>query len=130
MEELHEWEVMWPDSDDRRPPSASDGRVSSKMKARVRGCSTTAAMDIPNRVRMLQGRDVRREENNDNDNDDDNDADDTEFTPPHILTSRRSGGGTRKVAFSLCSGQGRTLKGRDLSYVRNSVLRMTGFLEA
>ncbi|MBA0720279.1 hypothetical protein Golax_007906 [Gossypium laxum] len=35
-----------------------------------------------------------------------------------------------KMAFSVCSGNGRTLKGRDLCQVRNSVLRMTGFLEA
>ncbi|ESQ52030.1 hypothetical protein EUTSA_v10017404mg [Eutrema salsugineum] len=51
-----------------------------------------------------------------------------EIVPPHIIVGRRIQGG--QVAFSVCTGSGRTLKGRDLSRVRNSVLRLTGFLEA
>lgn len=51
-----------------------------------------------------------------------------EIVPPHIMVGRRIQGG--QMAFSVCSGSGRTLKGRDLSRVRNSVLRLTGFLEA
>ncbi|CAL0308995.1 unnamed protein product [Lupinus luteus] len=47
--------------------------------------------------------------------------------PPHVVVERRFAGG--KMAHSVCTGNGRTLKGRDLSQVRNSVLRMTGFLE-
>lgn len=58
-----------------------------------------------------------------------NDDDDGgELVPPHVIVGRRrifAG----KMAFSVCSGNGRTLKGRDLSQVRNSILRMTGFLE-
>ncbi|KAE8722979.1 GDSL-motif lipase/hydrolase family protein [Hibiscus syriacus] len=50
-----------------------------------------------------------------------------EMVPPHVISGRRIAG---KVAFSVCTGNGRTLKGRDLSRVRNSILRMTGFLEA
>uniref|UniRef100_A0A1J3JCD0 Senescence regulator S40 n=1 Tax=Noccaea caerulescens TaxID=107243 RepID=A0A1J3JCD0_NOCCA len=48
--------------------------------------------------------------------------------PPHLIIGRRMEGG--QMAFSVCTGNGRTLKGRDLSRVRNSVLRLTGFLEA
>ncbi|CAA7030608.1 unnamed protein product [Microthlaspi erraticum] len=48
--------------------------------------------------------------------------------PPHLIVGRRIEGG--KMAFSVCTGNGRTLKGRDLSRVRNSVLMLTGFLEA
>jgi hypothetical protein len=44
--------------------------------------------------------------------------------PPHVLLARR------RAAFSMCSGQGRTLKGRDQRRVRDSVLRMTGFIES
>lgn len=51
---------------------------------------------------------------------------DGEIIPPHVIVGRRIAG---KMAFSLCTGNGRTLKGRDLSQVRNSILRMTGFLE-
>ncbi|XP_022777288.1 uncharacterized protein LOC111318677 [Durio zibethinus] len=50
-----------------------------------------------------------------------------EIVPPHVILGRRIAG---KMAFSVCTGNGRTLKGRDLSQVRNSILRMTGFLEA
>ncbi|KAI9198527.1 hypothetical protein LWI28_017462 [Acer negundo] len=50
-----------------------------------------------------------------------------EITPPHVIVGRRFF--AEKMAFSVCSGNGRTLKGRDLSRVRNSILRMTGFLE-
>ncbi|XP_039116290.1 uncharacterized protein LOC120251720 [Dioscorea cayenensis subsp. rotundata] len=56
-----------------------------------------------------------------------NDDGKTEMIPPHVLVSRR--GKTGNMAFSLCSGHGRTLKGRDLRHVRDSVLRMTGYLE-
>ncbi|KAJ9128898.1 hypothetical protein P3X46_034365 [Hevea brasiliensis] len=49
-----------------------------------------------------------------------------ELIPPHVIIGRRIQG---KMAFSVCTGNGRTLKGRDLSQVRNSILRLTGFLE-
>ncbi|KAI8525743.1 hypothetical protein RHMOL_Rhmol13G0253700 [Rhododendron molle] len=50
-----------------------------------------------------------------------------QFVPPHVILGRRIFDG--KMAFSVCTGNGRTLKGRDLSQVRNAILRMTGFLE-
>ncbi|XP_023003525.1 uncharacterized protein LOC111497106 [Cucurbita maxima] len=53
------------------------------------------------------------------------DSDDN-IVPPHMIIRRRLAG---KMAFSVCTGNGRTLKGRDLNHVRNSILRMTGFLE-
>ncbi|KDP21173.1 hypothetical protein JCGZ_21644 [Jatropha curcas] len=56
----------------------------------------------------------------------DEEYDGDELIPPHVILGRRIEG---KMAFSVCTGNGRTLKGRDLSRVRNSVLRLTGFLE-
>ncbi|CAK9321147.1 unnamed protein product [Citrullus colocynthis] len=53
-------------------------------------------------------------------------SEDNNIVPPHVIIGRRVAG---KMAFSVCTGNGRTLKGRDLSQVRNSILRMTGFLE-
>ncbi|GLU22772.1 hypothetical protein SLE2022_388210 [Rubroshorea leprosula] len=53
-------------------------------------------------------------------------GDEGEIVPPHVIIGRRI---ARKMAFSVCTGNGRTLKGRDLSQVRNTILRMTGFLE-
>ncbi|KAE8689864.1 Pentatricopeptide repeat superfamily protein [Hibiscus syriacus] len=58
----------------------------------------------------------------------DEDRDDgREIVPPHVISGRRI---AAKMAFSVCIGNGRTLKGRDLSEVRNSILKLTGFLEA
>ncbi|PSS04873.1 Mesocentin like [Actinidia chinensis var. chinensis] len=57
----------------------------------------------------------------------DEDNEGGELVPPHVIASRRISAG--KIAFPMCTGNGRTLKGRDLSQVRNSILRMTGFLE-
>ncbi|XP_057460126.1 protein S40-1-like [Actinidia eriantha] len=50
-----------------------------------------------------------------------------ELVPPHVIAGRQTF--SRKMAFLVCTGNGRTLKGRDLRQVRNSILRMTGFLE-
>ncbi|XP_004485964.1 protein S40-2-like [Cicer arietinum] len=52
--------------------------------------------------------------------------DEEEMVPPHVIMARRIAG---KMTFSMCTGNGRTLKGRDLSRVRNSILRLTGFIE-
>ncbi|KAL2524303.1 hypothetical protein Adt_09357 [Abeliophyllum distichum] len=57
----------------------------------------------------------------------DDEDDGGEMVPPHVILERRVAGNI--MAFSVCTGNGRTLKGRDLSEVRNSILRMTGFLE-
>ncbi|OIS99100.1 hypothetical protein A4A49_07623 [Nicotiana attenuata] len=48
--------------------------------------------------------------------------------PPHEWLAKRLGR-NQISSFSVCEGVGRTLKGRDLSRVRNAVLTKTGFLE-
>ncbi|KAK7282034.1 hypothetical protein RIF29_10516 [Crotalaria pallida] len=60
------------------------------------------------------------------DEDDDEDREGM-VVPPHMMVERRIS--SEKMAHSVCTGNGRTLKGRDMSQVRNAVLRMTGFLE-
>ncbi|KAK9268228.1 hypothetical protein L1049_010671 [Liquidambar formosana] len=69
--------------------------------------------------------------NGDNDNggvDDDDDDDDDEMVPPHEWIARKLAR-SQISSFSVCEGIGRTLKGRDLSEVRNAILTKTGFLE-
>ncbi|XP_042483860.1 homeobox protein 6-like [Macadamia integrifolia] len=56
----------------------------------------------------------------------DEELEEAEMVPPHLMVAGRC---TGQMAYSVCTGNGRTLKGRDLSRVRNSILRMTGFLE-
>ncbi|MQM08176.1 hypothetical protein Taro_041030 [Colocasia esculenta] len=48
--------------------------------------------------------------------------------PPHEWIARKLAR-NQISSFSVCEGVGRTLKGRDLSRVRNAVLSRTGFLE-
>ncbi|KAJ8763700.1 hypothetical protein K2173_003172 [Erythroxylum novogranatense] len=61
--------------------------------------------------------------------DDDDDGKFKSKLPPHELIAARLAR-TRISSFSVCEGVGRTLKGRDLSRVRNAVLTKTGFLES
>ncbi|CAK7351261.1 unnamed protein product [Dovyalis caffra] len=62
-----------------------------------------------------------------NDNDYDEDGDD-DIVPPHEWLARKLAR-SQISSFSVCEGIGRTLKGRDLSKVRNAILTKTGFLE-
>ncbi|KAL2475112.1 hypothetical protein Adt_35858 [Abeliophyllum distichum] len=58
----------------------------------------------------------------------DEDCDDGEIIPPHVIIGRRVAG--KMMAFSVCTEiNGKRLKGRNLMEVRNSILRLTGFLE-
>lgn len=66
------------------------------------------------------------------DSDDDEDEDEEGFdnrVPPHELVAKRLAR-AQISSFSVFEGVGRTLKGRDLSKVRNAVLTKTGFLES
>jgi len=61
----------------------------------------------------------------DHEKDDDNEE---ERLPPHELLAREYAN-SQATTFSVFEGAGRTLKGRDLSRVRNAVLRKTGFID-
>ncbi|XP_009599011.1 protein S40-6-like [Nicotiana tomentosiformis] len=50
------------------------------------------------------------------------------MVPPHEYIARRVAR-SQIAPFSMCEGVGRTLKGRDLSKLRNAILTKTGFLE-
>lgn len=59
--------------------------------------------------------------------DEDGDEDD-ERLPPHELVAKDYAR-SQRTTFSVCEGQGRTLKGRDLSRVRNAVWSQIGFAD-
>ena len=86
-----------------------------KVKKKKQKQSSSVPVSIPNREFQLSDSDDFEEDYGGDD-----------LVPPHIIVERRIAG---KMAFSVRTGNGRTLKGRDLSEVRNSILRMTGFLE-
>ncbi|KAJ0966170.1 hypothetical protein J5N97_027308 [Dioscorea zingiberensis] len=60
--------------------------------------------------------------------DEDEDDEDVKNVPPHEWLAKKLAR-SQISSFSVCEGAGRTLKGRDLSRVRNAVLTRTGFLE-
>lgn len=89
-------------------------------------------VSIPDWSKILREeyRDItRRPDGLDNDLDDDEqeDEDDTRL-PPHEFLARQMAR-KRIGSFSVHEGVGRTLKGRDLSRVRNAVWAQTGFLD-
>lgn len=123
MEELLESEVMWPEKLHadavcyKTIASATDQHTRALNHSNGGIPSTPITIpSTPNTVLWHDQRNLLKEE---------------EFTddqvPPHVQVSRKRN--TGKLAFPLCSGQGRTLKGRDLRDVRNAVWRMTGFLD-
>ncbi|KAE8673319.1 Pentatricopeptide repeat superfamily protein [Hibiscus syriacus] len=91
-----------------------------KEKSKKKVAASSLPVNIPRHHRgSVFGGDFEEE--------DEEDMEEGDMVPPHVILGRRIAG---KAAFSVCTGNGRTLKGRDLSRVRNSILRMTGFLEA
>ena len=66
---------------------------------------------------------------NDAGDSDEGEDEDNYKLPPHEIISRRLAR-SQISSFSVFEGVGRTLKGRDLSKVRNAVLTRTGFLES
>ncbi|CAN0901016.1 hypothetical protein LINGRAHAP2_LOCUS21168 [Linum grandiflorum] len=75
------------------------------------------------------GFDVDEDEDEDEYEEDGEDEDDGYKEPPHEMLARRMAS-CQISSFSVVEGVGRTLKGRDLSKVRNAVLTRTGFLES
>ncbi|KAG6407244.1 hypothetical protein SASPL_130230 [Salvia splendens] len=115
-EEFEESEVVFNTNNEFTGDAAADFKMSS-MELFSRKKIKTVPMSIPEKVSWLRYSDPDLEA----------DCGGGEMVPPHVIVGRRVAG--KMMAFSVCTGNGRTLKGRDLSQVRNSVLRLTGFLE-
>ncbi|XP_047950814.1 uncharacterized protein LOC125196363 [Salvia hispanica] len=120
-EEFEESEVVFNATDEfaAAAAAAADFKLSSRSEKAKRKKIKTVPMSIPEKVSWLRYSDPDLEA--------DCGGDGGEMVPPHVIVGRRVAG--KMMAFSVCTGNGRTLKGRDLSQVRNSVLRLTGFLE-
>ncbi|PKU80679.1 uncharacterized protein LOC110095327 [Dendrobium catenatum] len=110
-EELQEADVLWPEQRRPRilapPPPAVTTSATDNTQKKSPPIKIPQPLTIP-----ATGEDY---------------IDGEGMLPPHEMVARRWA--REKIACSVCTGQGRTLKGRDLRHVRNSVLRLTGFLE-
>lgn len=113
-EEFQEADVIFSDHHSQGPHDDNDN-MRQRKKKKKKEVASSMPVKIPETSRLRQ-EDSGYEE-----------WEDEGMVPPYVIVDRRVAG---KMAFSVVSGNGRTLKGRDLSQVRNAVLRMTGFLEA
>ncbi|KAI3466567.1 hypothetical protein Pfo_023230 [Paulownia fortunei] len=130
------------------PTATADGGGHQEFSATecVARHQSSAPVDIPDRSRILKKRCKKNlwVEACDAHNDDDygdgcrrfrhgkvdeaESSDDDEMVPPHEYLARRLAS-TQIASFSMCEGVGRTLKGRDLSKLRDAILTKTGFIE-
>jgi hypothetical protein len=134
-EELCESEVLWPEAphhDDDGGGDATPSCSSSSVAPRSRTLPAprcvpeterpihpgSRPVDIP---RPAASSAARRRDHEDEDG---GWSGSGTMVPPHVLVSRRRAAGA--AAFALRSGPGHA---RELSHLRNSVLRMTGFIE-
>ncbi|KAK4760589.1 hypothetical protein SAY87_005482 [Trapa incisa] len=102
-------------------------RVSRKEAAgEGRAAAASLPVNVPDWSKILRGeyRESRRRDSLDDDSEGDEAYGSGEGmrVPPHELMAR-----TRTASFSVHEGRGRTLKGRDLSRVRNAIWEKTGF---
>ncbi|KAI7749424.1 hypothetical protein M8C21_000248 [Ambrosia artemisiifolia] len=104
----------------------SNSRISNKpvpstanQKA-VRGTALSLPVDVPDWSMILKNELIQNHTTGNDEGDDDFDNDD--LIPPHEYLARG-----RTMSFSVHEGIGRTLKGRDLSRVRNAVWKQIGF---
>ncbi|XP_010264683.1 PREDICTED: uncharacterized protein LOC104602622 [Nelumbo nucifera] len=130
---------LWNSNQDASPEFKKfipNARVSKKLAKRVVNADrsdggTTTAMSLPvnipdwSKILREDYRASRRAENDEDFDDDDNDSEDNKI-PPHEFLARQFAR-TQIASFSVHEGIGRTLKGRDLSRVRNAIWEKTGF---
>ncbi|CAL4954573.1 unnamed protein product [Urochloa decumbens] len=133
MEEFQEADVLWPDAAHyhacHRHRDATLHHAAARPEPHLR-LQTTAPVRIP----AMPPPEARGGYGDEDDDDGvvfrraSSGAEAGAIVPPHVLAARRRCAEDRRVASSVCVGHGRTLKGRDLRAVRNTVLHMTGFL--
>ncbi|KAJ0704543.1 putative senescence regulator S40 [Helianthus annuus] len=113
----------------RKPvPSPRISKRSSSVAVNrkpIGGTPASVPVSVPDWSKILKEdyTENRRRDSDDDDLDDDYNSGE-EWIPPHEFLAR-----TRMASFSVHEGIGRTLKGRDLSRVRNAIWKKTGFEE-
>ncbi|EOA25348.1 hypothetical protein CARUB_v10018671mg [Capsella rubella] len=117
-------------SDLRRKLFASSNRRSSPAAAKTTTVvSSSLPVNVPDWSKILGKENNRHVRRKSIENDDDGGGyggvgGGGEVLPPHEYLAK-----TRMASFSVHEGVGRTLKGRDMSRVRNAILEKTGFLD-
>ncbi|KAK3033716.1 hypothetical protein RJ639_034491 [Escallonia herrerae] len=117
-------EVVHPSEPKKTIPNWRASKKASKKGDHANDRKPVSGMSLPVNVpdwsKILRSEYKNRRTGNDDDSDEDEDQDGR--IPPHEYLAR-----TRNASFSVHEGVGRTLKGRDLSRVRNAIWKQTGF---
>ncbi|KAK2441270.1 hypothetical protein QL285_012590 [Trifolium repens] len=117
----------------RKIPRTNSGSSSGSSSHETKTFQQSLPVNIPDWSKIYGDDEVVDDVVNHHGSDDEEDYDDDDDfntrLPPHEIISRRLAR-CQISSFSVFEGVGRTLKGRDLSKVRNSVLIKTGFLES
>lgn len=124
MDELEERDILWPDHQFNH--CTVDMSVVDTMQNSVqesRSIRVSAPIAIPSRE--VCQRDILEMDSDEHDEGSSNNRACKKMIPPHVIVARRFA----DRMFSVCFGNGRTLRGRDLITFRNSIFRMTGFIE-
>ncbi|CAK9149632.1 unnamed protein product [Ilex paraguariensis] len=111
----------------RLSKKTSARRVDSVERASAGMTPASFPVNIPDWSKILKEdcRDNQRRENDDNFGEEDGEDGENRI-PPHEFLARQFAR-TRIASYSLHEGIGRTLKGRDLSRVRNAIWEKIGF---
>ncbi|KAM3325198.1 hypothetical protein P3S67_000322 [Capsicum chacoense] len=118
---------MWSNSEETHyyePKLSIPRRKSTKKEGKKVINATSLPVNVPD-WRKILGDDKGNFGKNivyNDDDDDDGDYDNENKIPPHEYLAR-----TRVASFSVHEGIGRTLKGRDMSRVRNAIWKKIGF---
>lgn len=121
MDELEERDILWPDQNNHCTGlSIADQMQTSQESPSIRG---SAPIAIPSRE--VGQRDILEMDSDEYDEGGSSNHACKKIIPPHVIVARRFA----DRMFSVCFGNGRTLRGRDLVNFRNSIFRMTGFIE-
>lgn len=113
-EEFLESDIIFSDQSEYNPKTKHFNRINDEKSSSTRRRDITQKTSSPVRIPLKTFRCTEWETTEG--------EEESEKTPPHVIIERRM---KEQIAFSVC-----THKGRDLSRHRNSVLRITGFLEA
>ncbi|XP_010414527.1 PREDICTED: uncharacterized protein LOC104700687 [Camelina sativa] len=124
--ELDEWDLYNTGSDSAPSFSFSDltitsGRTGTNRKDSVSGTAASSLpVNVPDWSKIL-GEESQRQSQVSNEEEEEEVEGGARRVPPHELLANR-----RMASFSVHEGAGRTLKGRDLSRVRNTIFKIRG----
>lgn len=127
MFELDESDLFSTSADRSQSPELMKTSSRRKSTAIRGGGPASLPVNVPDWSKILKGEYRENRRSSDGDFDEDEvEEDEGGRIPPHEFLARQMAR-SRIVSFSVHEGIGRTLKGRDLSRVRNAIWQKTGF---